>query len=101
MAGRLGAPRELAGLGGTARAAGPGDDAVLGAASAAISAIRKAKSQARVPMKNPIPLLILTAEPERLDALAAAGRDVQAAGHVDKIELRAAAGAEPVHDVVL
>ncbi len=70
-------------------AAGPGDDTVLGAASAAIAAIRKAKSQGRVPMKNPIPLLILTAGQDRLDALAAARLDVQAAGHVDKIELRA------------
>jgi valyl-tRNA synthetase len=82
-------------------AAGPGDDAVLSAAAAAIAAIRKAKSQARVPMKNPIPLLILTAGQEGLDALAAACQDVQAAGHVDKIELRAAAGTAPVHDVVL
>jgi valyl-tRNA synthetase len=82
-------------------AAGPGDDSVLDAASAAIAAIRKAKSQARVPMKNPIPLLILTAEQDRLDALAAARPDVQAAGHVDKIELRAATGSEPAYDVVL
>ena len=82
--------------------AGAGDEAVLAAAAAAIGAIRKAKSQARVPMKNPIPLLILTAGQECLDALAAAGQDVQAAGHVDKIELRAAAaGTGPVHDVVV
>jgi valyl-tRNA synthetase len=82
-------------------AAGPGDDTVLVAASAAIAAIRKAKSQARVPMKNPIPLLILTAGQERLDALAATGSDVQAAGHVDKIELRSVPGSEPTYGVVL
>ncbi len=82
-------------------AAGPGDETVLSAASAAIAAIRKAKSQARVPMKDPIPLLILTAGQERLEALAAAGLDVQAAGHVDKIELRPAAGSEPAYDVML
>jgi valyl-tRNA synthetase len=81
--------------------AGSSDDAVLSAASAAIAAIRKAKSQARVPMKDPIPLLVLTAGQERLDALAAAGLDVQAAGHVDKIELRPTAGSEPAYDVVL
>ena len=74
---------------------------MLGAASAAIAAIRKAKSQGRVPMKNPIPLLILTAEQDRLDALAAARMDVQAAGHVDKIELRATTATEPVHEVVM
>ena len=34
--------------------AGPADDAVLEAAVAAIAAIRKAKSQARLPMKDPV-----------------------------------------------
>jgi hypothetical protein len=52
-------------------------------------------------MKDPIPLLVLTAGQERLDALVAAGLDVQAAGHVDKIELRPTAGSEPAYDVVL
>jgi valyl-tRNA synthetase len=81
--------------------AGPGDDSVLEAAAAAIAAIRKAKSGAHVPMKNPIPLLVLTAEQRHLDALQAARADVQAAGHVDRIELRAAHGGAPRHDVVL
>jgi valyl-tRNA synthetase len=81
--------------------AGPGDDAVLTAAAAAIAAIRKAKSQAQLPMKNPVPLLILTARQPRVDALAAAGDDVRSAGRVAAIELRATDGAEPVHDVVV
>ena len=81
--------------------AGPGDDAVLTAAAAAIAAIRKAKSQAQLPMKNPVPLLILTAGQLRVDALAAAGDDVRSAGRVTAIELRATDGAEPVHDVVV
>ena len=82
-------------------AAGPGDDTVLAAAAAAISAIRKAKSQAQVPMKNPVPVLILTGRQDALDALAAARADVQSAGKVDSIELRRADGVEPVHDVVM
>jgi valyl-tRNA synthetase len=82
-------------------AASPGDDGVLEAAAAAIAAIRKAKSQARVPMKNPIPLLIFTAQQADLDALQAASSDVQASGHVEKIELRTAHGTEPVHEVIL
>jgi valyl-tRNA synthetase len=82
-------------------AAGLGDDTVLEAAASAIAAIRKAKSQAQVPMKNQIPLLILTAGQQRLDALLAAGPDVRAAGHVGDIEVRLSPGAEPVHDVVL
>ncbi len=86
---------------GLREAAGPGDDAVLAAAAAAIGAIRKAKSQAQVPMKNPVPVLILTARQDALDALAAARADVQSAGKVDSIELRRADGTEPVHDVVV
>ena len=81
--------------------AAAGDEAVLVAASAAIAAIRKAKSQARLPMKNPVALLIVTAPRAHLDALAAAAQDVRAAGRVAGIELRAADVADPAHDVVL
>ncbi len=80
---------------------GPGDDSVLVAAAAAIAAIRKAKSQAQMPMKEPVARLIVTGEQDSLDALAAASRDVRAAGHVEEIELRIAAGAEPCHEVVV
>jgi valyl-tRNA synthetase len=79
--------------------AGPGDDAVLAAASAAIAAVRKAKSRARVPMKTPVPRLVLTAARPDLDALAAAGPDVRAAGRVAAIELREGDQAEPAHEV--
>ncbi len=81
--------------------AGPGDDAVLMAASAAIGAIRKAKSQARLPMKNPVPLLIVSATKADLDALAAAAHDVRAAGHVAGIELRVADVGAPGYEVTL
>jgi valyl-tRNA synthetase len=74
---------------------------VLTAAAAAIAAIRKAKSQARLPMKNPVALLILTAAQPHVDALAAAGDDVRSAGRVAAIELRATDGAEPAHDVMV
>jgi valyl-tRNA synthetase len=82
-------------------AAGPGDEAVLVAASGAIAALRKAKSQAQVPMKNLAPLLTVTAAKADLDALAVAAQDVQAAGHVQAIELRAADIPEPVYNVTL
>jgi valyl-tRNA synthetase len=81
--------------------AGPGDDAVLAAAAAAIAAIRRAKSQARLPMKTPATLLILTASQDALDALAAAGQDVRSAGKVDQIELRTGNAAESAHLVVI
>jgi valyl-tRNA synthetase len=77
------------------------DEAVLDAAVAAIAAIRKAKSQARLGMKDPVQLLVLTARQQSLDALAAAGRDVKSAGRVAEIELRTADGAEPVHHIVV
>ncbi|HXW45158.1 MAG TPA: class I tRNA ligase family protein, partial [Streptosporangiaceae bacterium] len=89
---------EAAGL---AELAGPGDEAVLVAASAAIAAIRKARSQARLPNKTPVSLLIVTADADSLSALEAAGPDVQSAGRVTGIQLRAGAGAEPQHEVVI
>jgi len=83
------------------RLAGEGSDDVLAAAVAAIAAVRKAKSQAQLSMRTPVARLIVTASPDGADALAAASRDVAAAGHVTEIELRRADGAEPGHIVVL
>jgi valyl-tRNA synthetase len=79
-------------------AAGTG---ALDAAAAAIGAVRRAKSRARLPMKAPVSQLILTAPQEQVDALAAAAPDVSAAGHVTEITLRPLAGIEPVHEVVV
>ena len=84
---------------------GPADDAMndamIDAASAAIGAIRKAKSQARLPMKASTRRLVVTAGQDRLDALAAVLRDVRAAGHVQEVELRRADGGEAAHEVLL
>jgi valyl-tRNA synthetase len=74
---------------------------VLDAAAAAIAAVRRAKSQARLPMKAPVTRLIVTAPQDRLDALAAAARDVSSAGRVGEITLHALPGIEPVHEVLL
>jgi valyl-tRNA synthetase len=82
------------------RLAGPGDEAVLAAASAAIGAIRKAKSQARVAMKTPVARLIVTGEQSELDALAAGKADVLLAGHVAELDLRRADHGAPVYEVV-
>ncbi|HMH92453.1 MAG TPA: hypothetical protein VK586_15375, partial [Streptosporangiaceae bacterium] len=79
----------------------PAGTAALDAAAAAIGAVRRAKSRARLPMKATVSQLILTAPQEQLDALAAAAPDVSAAGHVDAITLRPLAGIEAVHEVVL
>jgi valyl-tRNA synthetase len=81
--------------------AGAGDERVLAAASAAIGAIRKAKSQARIGMKQPVPRLIVTAAQADLDALAAAGADVRAAGKVADLDLRLSESPAPAYDVEL
>jgi valyl-tRNA synthetase len=81
--------------------AGPGDGAVLAAAAAAISAIRKAKSQAKLPMKTPVPVLIVTGEKDSLNALAAASFDVRSAGRVAEIRLREADIATVQYELVL
>ena len=76
-------------------------DGVLDAASAAIGSIRKAKSQARLPMRTSGRKLVVTAPAPRLPALAEVLGDVQAAGAVAEVELRESAAGEPVHDVTL
>jgi valyl-tRNA synthetase len=80
--------------------AGPGDDSVIAAASAAIAAIRKKRSQAQLPTKSPVARLTLTAGSERLAALAAARADVQSAGRVTEIRLTQADGPEQ-HEIAL
>jgi valyl-tRNA synthetase len=80
---------------------GPADEAMIDAASAAIGAIRKAKSQARLPMKASTRRLVVTAGQDELDALAAVLRDVRAAGHVQEVELRRANGGQTAHEVLL
>ena len=99
---RVGAPRLVAGAG--AAAAPPAAptrrqaEALLDAASAAIGAIRKAKSQARLPMRASVQRLAVTAPAPQLAALAEVLADVRAAGTVAEVELREAAAGEPVHE---
>jgi len=75
------------------------DGAGLAAASAAIGAIRKAKSQARLAMRAPVARLVVTGPEAQLTALAMVLGDVRAAGHVTEVELRSASGAEVAYDV--
>jgi valyl-tRNA synthetase len=81
--------------------ASPGGTAVLDAAASAIAAIRRAKSQARLPMKAAVAQLILTAPQDQVDALAAAVPDVSAAGHVGEISFHVLPGIDPVHEVLI
>jgi valyl-tRNA synthetase len=75
------------------------DGAGLAAASAAIGAIRKAKSQARLAMRAPVAQLVVTGPADRLGELAAVLGDVVAAGHVAEVELRAGADSDVAYDV--
>ena len=89
---------EAAGL----RALGwPASETALDAASAAIAAIRKAKSQARLPMRAPVGKLVVSARAAELDALTAVLRDLQTAGRVGEIELRQADRPAAEHEVLL
>ena len=81
--------------------AGEADAAVLDAASAAIAAVRKAKTEARVSMRTPARALVVTAPDDHLALLAAAAADVRAAGRLEAIELRPAPVPEPAHEVLL
>jgi valyl-tRNA synthetase len=76
-------------------------EAMLDAASAAIGAIRKAKSQARLPMRASVQRLAVTAPAPQLAALAEVLADVRAAGTVAEVELREGAAGEPVHEVTI
>ncbi len=72
--------------------AGP-DDLALDAACAAIAAVRKAKSERRLPMRAPVRLLTASGPAAQLDALAAVLADVLSAGRVAAAELRPSDGA--------
>lgn len=82
-------------------AAGQVSDDVLDAASAAIGAVRKAKSKARLPMRATVAKLVVTGPQACLAALSGVLGDVQAAGAVTEVELRRSGHAELDHDVTL
>ena len=83
-------------------AAGGADPArVLDAASAAIGAIRGAKSAARLSMRARVAALVVSAGEDDIAAVRAALRDVQAAGKVDQVVVRPSASPVPVHQVTL
>src|SRR6266542_2157989 len=83
--------------------AAPGDslERMLAGASGAIAAVRAAKSAARQSMRAPVSELVVTAAAADLAALAAVQRDVQAAGQVARVELRAAPVPEPEYEVTI
>jgi valyl-tRNA synthetase len=81
--------------------AGDTDPGMLDAASAAIAAVRKAKTEARVSMRTPARTLVVTAPDDHLALLAGAVEDVRAAGRLERIVLRPAQVPAPAHEVLL
>jgi valyl-tRNA synthetase len=79
----------------------PAGASTLAMASAAIAAIRGAKSGARVSMRAPVRALLVAGRPEQLDALAAVLPDLRAAGRVEHAELRVHDQPEPAYQVTL
>ena len=82
------------------RSAAGGTDAgtaVIAAAAAVISAIRKAKSEARLSMRAPVRTVRVHGPAAEVDVLRAARGDIAAAGHVDTLLLEAGPGARAVH----
>jgi valyl-tRNA synthetase len=88
-------PGELRGLAGTV------DPGVLGAASAAIAAVRAAKSAARLSMRAPVRKLVVSAGEADLGRVRAVLRDVQAAGKIEHVVVWPSASPEPVYHVTL
>jgi valyl-tRNA synthetase len=81
--------------------AGRAGEGLLDAASGAIGSIRKAKSQARLPMRASARRLVVTAPEAGLAALSEVLGDVRAAGVVADVELRPVPGGEPVYEVAI
>ncbi|WOQ70610.1 valine--tRNA ligase [Microbacterium limosum] len=72
----------------------PGDPAILTAASEALIAIRRAKTEAKLSQKTPVDALTLAAPAATLDALRQVEGDLRAVGRIERLEL---AEAESTH----
>ena len=79
-------------------AAGDGDPTVLEMAGEVLTAIRKAKSTARVSMRTPVDRAVVVDSAERLASVRAAERDLRSAGVVADLVLEAG---DPSVDVTL
>jgi valyl-tRNA synthetase len=69
--------------------AGRGADPLpLEAAGLVLGAVRRAKSEARLPLRAPVTRVLVAGTPKRLAAVRAAEPDLRAAGRVDAVEYR-------------
>ncbi|HVX45432.1 MAG TPA: valine--tRNA ligase [Mycobacteriales bacterium] len=77
------------------------DTEALGAAAAAISAVRKAKSDAKLSMRAEVASLTVTAAEGQLTALQAVVEDLRAAGRIGAVSLQPGEVDEPQYEVAL
>jgi valyl-tRNA synthetase len=71
-----------------------GDPGVLTAATDVITAVRRAKSEAKVSMRTDVSKTVVTAPRDVLDRLALAAADVRSAGRIQELDVREGASLE-------
>jgi len=82
--------------------AGRGADPLpLEAAGLVLGAVRRAKSEARLPLRAPVARVVVGGTPERLAAVRAAEADLRAAGRVAAVEYRERDGAPLAAEEIL
>jgi valyl-tRNA synthetase len=82
--------------------AGRGADPLpLEAAGLVLGAVRRAKSEAKLPLRAPVARLVVGGTPERLAAVRAAEADLRAAGRVAAVEYRERDGAPLAAEIIL
>ncbi|MBO0828855.1 MAG: class I tRNA ligase family protein, partial [Streptosporangiales bacterium] len=81
--------------------AGPADTSLVASAGAAVTAVRRAKSGAKLSMRADVAALRVTADAGTLAALRQVLPDVQAAGRVARVALTEADVPEPAYEVDL
>ena len=82
------------------RVAANGDPAVVDVVGAALSEIRKAKSEAKVSMRTDVASVVVTAPAEDLQRLAAGAGDLAAAGRVQSLDTQFADDGAPLSATV-
>ena len=90
MAGGLGPPRRVARRRRAASRRGTAtlerEAAALELAADVLHAVRKAKSDARLPMRAPVDAVRIVDVPQRIDALELAAGDISLAGSIEQID---------------
>ena len=79
----------------------PGDPALVGVVAAVLAGLRGAKSNAQASQRTVVTSAVVSGSGEDLARVRAGARDLQAAGRVERLDLRPSEGTLTVTDVVL